>query len=107
MLGSGGGCMLVTLLAVALAADLAAADEEPAAVELPIRPSFDPRSAVTKVAEYQAEHPEFAAGIATWVTAGVSLFIVGTVVLVWSEIQAMLGLSLPLPSCMLCLRRRQ
>lgn len=90
MLRAGSGCALVALLAVALAAVPAAADEEPAAIELPTRPSFDPREAVTKVAEYQAAHPEFAAGIATWVTAGISLFILGNVVLVWSEIQAML-----------------
>lgn len=107
MLRAGSGCALVALLAVALAAVPAAADEEPAAIELPTRPSFDPRAAVTKVAEYQAAHPEFAAGIATWVTAGISLFILGNVVLVWSEIQAMLGRSLPLPPCMPRPRRRQ
>jgi hypothetical protein len=38
----------------------------------------------------QESHPEFAAGIATWITAGLVMFITGTAILLYSEIQAML-----------------
>ena len=55
--------------------------------------AFDPRKAVTQFLEYQASHPEFAAGVATWVTVGILLFVLGTLILIWSETHAMLGLS--------------
>ena len=51
---------------------------------------FDPRDAIAKVAAYQASHPEFAAGIITWLTLGLLLFTIGTALFVYSEIRAML-----------------
>jgi hypothetical protein len=91
---AGAGCALIALLAVVLAAGAAADDEEDhAQAALDGSEAFDPRKAVTQFLEYQASHPEFAAGVATWVTVGILLFVLGTLILIWSETHAMLGLS--------------
>lgn len=88
------GCALVALLAVALAAGAAADDDDDhAQAALDAGEAFDPRKAMTEFLEYQASHPEFAAGVATWVTVGILLFGIGSVILIWSEAHAMLGLS--------------
>jgi hypothetical protein len=91
---AGAGSAQVVLLAVALAAGAAAdGEEDHAQAALDAGEAFDPRKAMTEFLEYQASHPEFAAGVATWVTVGILLFVIGTVILVWSEAHAMLGLS--------------
>lgn len=87
------GSGLVALVYLALTAGAAAEEpEDHAQAVLDAAEAFDPRKAVTEFLEYQASHPEFAAGVATWVTVGILLFATGTVILIWSETHAMLGL---------------
>jgi len=90
---------LIFVHAVSLMA-AAKADEEPS-MDIPDEApaAFNPREAVAKVAAYQAANPAFAAGIATWVTTGIVLLVVGTALFLYSEIQAMLGQSLCRVSC--------
>ena len=88
-----GRALVTALLAVALLASPVAADEPEGDDLLPTEVApFDPREAVAKVVAYQTSHPEFAAAIATWVTAGLVLLITAVVVFLYSEIQAMLGM---------------
>eukprot|EP00960_Hanusia_phi_P023435 691858-Hanusia_phi.AAC.6 len=44
---------------------------------------------MSEIREFEA-HPEFAAGIATWLTIGIVLFILGLLLFLYSEIQAVL-----------------
>jgi hypothetical protein len=85
--------LLAAVLAAAVLVRPARADEEPAGDEGEERtpdPPFDPREAVAKVVTYQESHPDFAAGIATWLTAGLVMLVTGTGLLVFSEVRAML-----------------
>lgn len=85
-------CLLLAAVLAAAVLAPARADEEPAGdgeERAPDAP-FDPREAVAKTVAYQEAHPEFAAGIATWLTAGLVLLVTGTGLLLFSEFRAML-----------------
>jgi hypothetical protein len=85
--------LVIALLGVAILASPVAADGPKGDDLLPTEAApFDPREAVAKVVAYQTSHPEFAAAIATWVSAGLVLLITAVVVFLYSEIQAMLGM---------------
>jgi len=85
-----------SLLALALAAMLASAAAQNATaggVEVPevdVPEEFNPREAISNLVEYQEEHPNFAAGVATWLTVGTIIFLLAFILFLYSEIKAVL-----------------
>jgi uncharacterized membrane protein len=51
---------------------------------------YNPREAIANLAEYQNEHPEFAAGVATWLTIGMIIWLIAFILFLYSEIKAVL-----------------
>mmetsp|Transcript_10813 Transcript_10813/g.36393 ORF Transcript_10813/g.36393 Transcript_10813/m.36393 type:complete len:305 (-) Transcript_10813:1277-2191(-) len=51
---------------------------------------FNVRKAVGNLATYQKEHPDFAEGVAIWMLVGNSLFIIGVIMAIFSEVKAVL-----------------
>lgn len=86
--------MLLLLAAVAHAQNVTDSAEEIAEeireAEMEDRNKFNPRHAVARLAFYQDEHPEFAAGIATWLVTGTIFIVIGLVLFIYSEVQAVL-----------------
>lgn len=64
--------------------------EEEVTGNLSLGEPFNPRKAISNLVEYQTEHPEFAAGVATWMTIGTILFLIAFVLFLYSEIKAVL-----------------
>jgi len=69
--------------------DGAAEDDSEEEASLGPQP-FSLRHAVGNLAAYQREHPDFASGIAIWMAVGCGLFFIGWVMLLFSEIKAVL-----------------
>jgi hypothetical protein len=51
---------------------------------------FNFRHALSELAAYQAEHPDFAAGVGIWMTVGTILLVFGLIIFLFSEIKAVL-----------------
>lgn len=82
---------LIALLA--LSAAPAMAQNATAGVAIPDgvpTEQFNPREAIANLAEYQNEHPEFAAGVATWLTIGMIIWLIAFILFLYSEIKAVL-----------------
>mmetsp|Transcript_41691 Transcript_41691/g.65066 ORF Transcript_41691/g.65066 Transcript_41691/m.65066 type:complete len:241 (+) Transcript_41691:397-1119(+) len=64
--------------------------QEPKGEEVGIPGHVDSKDAIGKLLEYQDENPGFLGGIMTWVTAGGLLLFLGSLLLLYSEIKAVL-----------------
>jgi hypothetical protein len=58
--------------------------------EVEVPEEFNPREAISNLVEYQEEHPDFAAGVATWLTVGTIIFLLAFILFLYSEIKAVL-----------------
>mmetsp|Transcript_31073 Transcript_31073/g.73780 ORF Transcript_31073/g.73780 Transcript_31073/m.73780 type:complete len:313 (-) Transcript_31073:219-1157(-) len=88
--------LLLTLPAYSLAQDEEDADadadadgggESPEEEEVK---DFNLRHAIGNLAAYQKAHPDFAAGIGIWMGIGLTTFVIGAIMLLFSEIKAVL-----------------
>jgi hypothetical protein len=78
---------LIALLALAAAPAMAQNISVPEGIPTE---QFNPREAIANLAEYQNEHPEFAAGVATWLTIGTIIYMIAFILFLYSEIKAVL-----------------
>mmetsp|Transcript_19826 Transcript_19826/g.45629 ORF Transcript_19826/g.45629 Transcript_19826/m.45629 type:complete len:315 (+) Transcript_19826:10-954(+) len=84
---------LLALALVAMLASAAAQNATAGGVEVPevdVPEEFNPREAISNLVEYQEEHPNFAAGVATWLTVGTIIFLLAFILFLYSEIKAVL-----------------
>lgn len=78
------------VLAVACVGSAGAQDEEEPPLALTAPKPFDLREALTKLAQYDHEHPGFLEGVAAWIAIGAVLYLVALVLLLYSEIRTCL-----------------
>jgi hypothetical protein len=57
---------------------------------MPSPQGFNFRHALSELAAYQAEHPDFAAGVGIWMAVGTILLVFGMIIFLFSEIKAVL-----------------